>query len=257
MDAQHPSFSQRIGYLMTCVIPAELLSDEATDEQDRSNLRHDASCEGLSYLQVLRELSEGLYLARVAAAPECARQGYTVVLDEDALRYARPWDQRLRDRSAEAIVALLHAQAARLRPIAEATVPAVRPRPELKADAITPVEMVEVSEEDLRDALQACMHHKPSPQQAGTPGHLSSFHVQQALLGVMIDALMQRLYQTQEQLQARTLKARCLLLAQLQRWHRTLREARLVHAVPRFSPEQGQVVWRLTAGVPVASLQAA
>jgi hypothetical protein len=257
MDARHISFSQRIGYLMTCVIPAQLLSDEATDEQDRSNLRDDASCEGLSYLQVVRELSEGLYLARVAAAPECARRGYTVLLDEVALRHALPWDRRLQGKSADAILALLHAQAARLRPIAGETIPAARPRPELKADAITPVETVEVPEEDLRDALQACMHRKPESQQVGAPEHLSSFHVQQALLGVMIDALMQRLYQTQEQIQARTLKARCLLLAQLQRWHRTLREARLVHAVPRFSPEQQQIVWRLTAGVPVAPVQAA
>jgi CRP-like cAMP-binding protein len=257
METRHTPFPERIGYLIPCVIPAKLLSDEATDEQDRSSLRRDASCEGLSYLQVLRPVEEGIYLARVAATPERVRQGYTVLLDEATLWQARPWDQRLQGKSAEAILTLLHAPVTRREPGTRATVPAAPPRPEMEAEAIRPVETVEVPEEELRDAFQACMYRRMSPQHAGTAGHLSTFQVQQALLGVMIDALMQQLYQTQEQIQARTLKARCLLLAQLQRWHRTLREVRLVHAVPRFSPEQGQAVWRLTAGVPVATRRAA
>ncbi|HLI89090.1 MAG TPA: hypothetical protein VKV37_10415 [Ktedonobacteraceae bacterium] len=256
MNTRPIPFSERIGCLVPCVIPAELLSDEPTDEQDRSSLRRDASCKGLSYLVVLRELSAGLYLARVAATPERVRQGYTVLLDEEALRHAQPWDQRLQDRDADAVLALLHAPATRREPAARAAHSAAYPRPELVAGAITPVETIEVSEEELRDALQACMYQRGDTQRAGTPARPSVFHVQQALLGVMIDALMQQLYQSQERIQARALKARCLLLAHLQRWHRTLRGARLVHAVPRFSPEQ-QIVWRLTAGVPVASLQAA
>ena len=42
------SFSQWIGYYVMCVMPAEVLSPEAVDD-DQSSSRHHASSEELSY----------------------------------------------------------------------------------------------------------------------------------------------------------------------------------------------------------------
>src|SRR5438270_11944995 len=89
------SFAQRIGYLVTCVIPAALLSAEPTYDEDTSDLRKDASQDGLSYVQITQLLEDGVYLARVAAAPNCVSKGYTILLSEQQLYPALPWDCRL------------------------------------------------------------------------------------------------------------------------------------------------------------------
>jgi len=78
--------------------------------------------------------------------------------------------------------------------------------------------------------------------------------VQQALFQAMLDRLMQQLYQTEEQAQALLLKARCSLLAQLQRWHRTTRSRRIIHVARRFSEDSHQMMWRLTAGLPAMAV---
>ena len=85
----------------------------------------------------------------------------------------------------------------------------------------------------------------------------NQFQLQQALLSAIIDTLMEQLYQAQEHTLALTLKARCALIAQIQRWHRQTCQERVVNAVARFSPERQQVVWRLTVGLPVSASLAA
>jgi hypothetical protein len=68
------------------VLPATILSAEPIDEQDTSNLRADASSNGICYLYILRSLHDGTCLARVAAHPDLlTEQGYTVVLSEGSL----------------------------------------------------------------------------------------------------------------------------------------------------------------------------
>jgi hypothetical protein len=257
------TFNQRIGYLITCVIPAELLSADPIDKADASSLRADASQDGLlSYAQVRYMLEDGAYVARVAASPTQVAQGYTVLLTEQQLYFALPWDVRLewsdhlqtQKRSPESILTLLHASAAEAQPIKKLQTPeqteAATPTPTIAS--LTPLDTVEVSNEDVQDAIALVTKQGKSvdPKQLR---HISQFHLQQALLTAMIDALMTQLYHTQEHAQALTLKARCALIAQIQRWHRSADQERLVNATPRFSQERQQVVWRLTVGMPVAA----
>ena len=64
------SLSKRICYHYPYVMLAATLSADAVDEEDTSNLRADASNEGICYIHVIRSLDDGLYLVRVAARPE-------------------------------------------------------------------------------------------------------------------------------------------------------------------------------------------
>ncbi len=251
----HRSFLKRIGCLVTCVLPADLLSAEAADTEDPSTLRADASRDGLTFLQVRRQVEDDLYLARVAASPDQVAQGYTVLLSEQDLYYAHPYDARLawedhlhtRKRDPQAILALLRAHAREVRPLCREAACSAAPVPALEG-ALTPLETVEVSTQEVRAALRQVTQDEPAA--ALQAPHNTQYYVQQALFQAMLDRLMQQLYQTEEQAQALLLKARCALLAQLQRWHRTTRAFHMIHVAPSFSPEQRQMLWRLTVGVP-------
>jgi hypothetical protein len=71
-------------------LPASILSDEPTHEQDPSSLRAEASTDGVAYVQVVRSLFDGTTLVRVAAHPEqLFHQGYMLVLDDADLQGAR------------------------------------------------------------------------------------------------------------------------------------------------------------------------
>ena len=250
--ARQRTFATRIGWCVTCVIPADLLSDEP-DEQDGTSLRSEASRDQLSYMQVIRELEKGVYLARVAADPERVAQGYTVLLREEQLYCALPWDQRVIGKSSDQILAQMRVHAAEMRPLTPVAVQQKRAAVPVVLAPLTPLDTVEVTEKAMRQVID-----QMSRQRETLHGHQRSlpFHFQQGLLCAMIDTLMSHLYQGQEQGDAQRLYARCALLAQLQRWHRQNRE-RLVNAVVRFSPEQQQVVWQLTAGFPVEVARAA
>ncbi len=255
------TFAQRIGYLVTCCIPADILSDESTCSEDSSSLRGDASCNGLSYIQVIRALEDHVYMARVAASPERVPQGYTILLTEQQLYASLPWDERLewedhlctQRRSPEAVLTLLHAHAAEVQPLPKLP-PDRTAAPTCISPMLTPLDIVEVTQEDIQDAI--AMVTKQGKNVDQKQRRTSQFQLQQALLSSAIDALMSQLYQTQEQVHALTIKARCALLAQLQRWHRHSQHERLVNASPHFSPERQQVLWRLTIGLP-ASFSAA
>ncbi|HZO72796.1 MAG TPA: hypothetical protein VFB60_11390 [Ktedonobacteraceae bacterium] len=251
------TFAQRIGYLVTCCIPADILSDESTCSEDSSSLRSDASCNGLSYIQVIRALEDHVYMARVAASPEGISHGYTVLLTEQQLYASLPWEERLewedhvctQRRSPDAILALLHAHAAEVQPLTKLALEQTV-APALSSPVLTPLDTVEVTQEELQDAIKMVTHQGKNVDQKLR--RTSSFLLQQALLSAAIDTLMSQLYQTQEQVHALTIKARCALLAQLQRWHRHSQHERLVNVAPRFSPEHERVVWRLTIGLPAA-----
>ena len=85
--------TRRIWYGYPYEIPADVLSDQPTHDEDASSLRADASRDGTCYLRLLKAFQDGTYLARVAAHPDFfpATQGYTVVLTEKQLAKARPW----------------------------------------------------------------------------------------------------------------------------------------------------------------------
>jgi hypothetical protein len=248
------SFPKRIGYLVTCVLPAYLLSAES-DAEDPSNLRADASRDGLAFIQVRCQLEDDLYLARVAASPDQVAHGFTVLLNEEHLYFALPFDARLewedhlhtRKRRPEAILALLRAHAREVRSLRRETTPELLPVP-VHAAALTPLETVEVSTREVRAAFKHITQDElPVPTQEQ---HTTQYFMQQALFQAMIDRLMGQLYQTEEQAQALVLKARCGLLAQLQRWHRTARWERVIHVARHRSPGCQQGMWRLTVGVP-------
>ena len=89
--------TRRIWYGYPYEIPADVLSDEPTHDTDASSLRAEASRDGTSYLRLLKAFHDGTYLARVAAHPDFfpVTEGYTVVLTEEQLAQARPWDARV------------------------------------------------------------------------------------------------------------------------------------------------------------------
>ena len=85
-------FTRRIWHHYPYVIPADVLSDEPTHENDPSSLREEAGSSGLCYLKLTKSFHDGTYLARVAASPDALRtRGYTVVVNDAHLAKARPW----------------------------------------------------------------------------------------------------------------------------------------------------------------------
>ena len=92
----HTPLAKRIWYCYPYVLPADVLSDEPTHEEDPSSLRLDASCDDTCYVRIARSFGDGTFLARVAASPNFKHtQGFTVVLTEAQLAQARPWDCRV------------------------------------------------------------------------------------------------------------------------------------------------------------------
>jgi hypothetical protein len=98
---QLSSLARRICYHYPNVAPAAILSAEPVDDEDVSNLRAEASHNGVCYLEVTRAFHDGTYLARVAAHPDLIRiQSYTVVLSAAQLAQARPSDCRTQSTAA-------------------------------------------------------------------------------------------------------------------------------------------------------------
>ena len=92
-----PMHIRHIWYHYPYVMSADMLSAEPTHEDDLSNLREDASCDGHCYVKITRSFGDGTYLARVAASPALLRnQGYTVVFNEAQLAKAIPWHDQLK-----------------------------------------------------------------------------------------------------------------------------------------------------------------
>ena len=73
--------------------PASLLSDDPVEEQDVSSLRAEASADGVCYLRPLRLLEDGIYLVRVAARPGRVMQGFTLIVTDEQMAQAQPYQQ--------------------------------------------------------------------------------------------------------------------------------------------------------------------
>jgi hypothetical protein len=242
------TFSRRVGCCITCVIPADLLCADPFDQQDNSSLRVDASRDQLSYIQVSRLMEEALYLARVAATPENVANGYTVLLTEEQLFFALPWDTRLEGKPSDCILRQLQAHALELQPHLQAMLTLERGIDRTGQEAsLIPLDTVEVSVEDLQDAI---MPVRTLYKNTVGNGRGKLFHLQQAFLRAMVDVLMDQLYQGQAQASALALKRRCVQLLQIQRLHRHKRRGQLVNVVPCFSAARHQIMWQLTVGLP-------
>ncbi len=109
-----PPFSQRICSRSPHVLLAAHLSPDPVDEEDPASLRADASRDGLCFVRVIRSLEHGTYLVRVAADPDLLtrNQGYTVLLSEEQLACALPWDCRLQGEPPERLFRFLCASCA-------------------------------------------------------------------------------------------------------------------------------------------------
>ena len=276
---QFRSFFQRFGHLGVCVLPADALSNDFLqgDPETESmppSLRQMASALGLCFARVLRSFADGLYWADVAATPDLV-DAQRVVLTEEHLYAALPWDVRLLNKRPGDIRKLMvaHAQAVRpAHPLEEETqdsepLLALTPAPIVPLQPLVEAAMV-VSTHELqeafdprvpsdRDNLPGQGLFKRISKNAGRSHNsvkpFGAFTMQQAFLRAMIDALMTKIYQAQDRVIALSLKARCAVITFLQRWQRTTRQ-RIVNAVPIWDEEQHCVLWQLTVGLPAEVL---
>lgn len=276
------TFAQRIGLYWTCVILADafsaepVLSDDETEEQDTSSLYAEASTDGYSFAQVSRSFHDGTYLAHVAASPEQVSTGFTIILSEEDLYCALPYDTRLKATSGEVMRLLLRAQAAKVRPLVRVVPPLTEYRHE-RPDVFLPPsalrdleEAVFVEDADLPSSLAPVIDSQlldAALREYGTRSDASSlscalrhhlrkltshFHVQQLFLQAALDTVMRQLYGCEEPTRVQKLKARCLHIAHLKRWHHASRQ-RVIEAVPIYDLYQRCTTWRLEVSFPTGT----
>src|SRR5215472_5165954 len=130
------SFFQRFGHLGVCVLPAEALSNDLLQVDPQTqimppSLRQSVSVLGLCFARVLRSFADGLYWADVAATPDLL-DAQRVLLTEEHLYSALPWDIRLVDKCPGDIRDLLFAHAQEVQPVQQQAidqVPVLTPAP--------------------------------------------------------------------------------------------------------------------------------
>ena len=268
MVQQH-TFFQRFGKHGMCVLPDDVLSDDSLIDPetgaDVGSLREQVSLVNGSYhrlfcyARVLRTCGDGLYWADVAATPDFVHP-FRVILTEEDLYFALPFDVRVQGKSPAQILKMMAAHAREVRPV-QRVVPVVAaertPAPVLPLE---PLAVVEISNEELQQAIGlVTMDILADTNQLRVSRPIGSLCLQQAFLRVIIDALMTQLYWSQwaqESARTSTIRTQCATVSSLQRWQRHSRQ-RCVNAVPVWSDEQHAVVWQLTVGDPHAALVAA
>jgi hypothetical protein len=266
---QQRIFFQRFGHQGICVLPDCVLSDDPLVDpetgEDVPSLRDQVSLiNGIHhrmfcYARVLRTCGDGLYWADVAATPGFVNT-FRVILTEEDLYFALPYDVRVQGKSPAQILKMMAAHAREVRPaqrVAPESTLELSPAPVLPLE---PLAVVEVSNEALQEAIGlVTMDTYKDTNQRRVSRPIGSLWTQQAFLRVIIDALMAQLYWSrcaQESAVASTIRAQCATVSSLQRWQRHSRQ-RCVNAVPVWREEQHAVMWQLTVGDPLAALAAA
>jgi hypothetical protein len=266
---QQHMFFQRFGNHGMCVLPDDVLSDDSLIDpetgEDVPSLREQVSLVNgiyhrmFCYARVLRTCGDGLYWADVAATPDFVNT-FRVILTEEDLYFALPYDVRVQGKSPAHILKMMAAHAREVRPAQRVTpelTPELAPAPVLPLE---PLVVVEVSNDELQEAIGPVrMDILKDTNQSRVSRSIGSFRMQQAFLRIIIDALMKRLYwspQAQESAQSSRIKTQCAAVASLQRRQRQSRQ-RYVNALPVWSDEQYAVVWQLTVGDPLALMAAA
>jgi hypothetical protein len=256
------TFFQRFGHHGKCVLPNAVLSDDPLIDPETGealpSLREQVSlANGINhhhfcYAQVLRACGESLYWADVAATPDLVNP-FQVILTEEDLYFALPYDVRLQGKRSTQILKMMAAHALEVRPakrVASVVSPERVPAPVLPLE---PLAVVEVSTEELQEAIGPVTrdtHSDTNRRQVSR--YIGSVCLQQALLRVIIDALMTQLYWSQwvhESARISTIRTQCALVPSIQRWQRHSRQ-RCVNAVPVWSQERHTVMWHLTVGDP-------
>ena len=244
------TFFQRFGHHGMCVLPDDVLSDDPLTDpvtgEDLPSLRDQVSLVNgiyhriLCYARVLKSCGDGLYWADVAATPDLANT-YRVILTEEDLYFALPFDVRVQGKSPSHILKMMAAHARAVRPVqrvAPVVTPEHTPAPVLPLE---PLAVVEVSTNDLQEAMGVMTLdiHKDTNKRRVSRS-IGSFRMQQAFLRVIIDALMTQLYWSQlvhESARTSTIRTQCATVSSLQRWQRHSKQ-RCVNAVPVWSNEQ-------------------
>ena len=263
------TFFQRFGTHGVCVLPDDVLSDdpltdpETGDElpslRDQVSLVNGINHRMFYYARVLRTCGDGLYWADVTAEPDLVN-AFQVILTEENLYFALPYDVRVQGKSSAQILKMMTAHAREVRP-AQRIAPVVTlertPAPVL---SLEPLAVVEVSNDELHAAIGPVTTdiHKDTNQQK-VSRLAGSSRLQQAFLRVIIDVLMTQLYWSHlvhESARSSTIRAQCATVSSLQRWQRHSRQ-RCVNAVPVWSNEKHTLMWHLTVGDPIAALVAA
>ncbi len=255
-----PIFSHRAYYHWTYVLPAEVLSDGPLDtdgHEDPSSLQAIASADRLCYASVLRSFGEGLYWAQVASHPDllCTKE-YLVVLTEEHLTYALPWDCRLQELSPERIRALLHAHAAQLQPLCQNVITVSEPK---KTSGVVPAHHVLLKPLSAEIVITAAemeeVLHAAAEGMLGT-GCRSPIlqRIQHGLLSVILRAIRLRLQRAFSEAQRVFLQTQYILVTRVQQWSQRTHQ-RVVNIHDAWSEERRQVLWYLTVGVPLAGFE--
>ena len=253
-------FSHRASYHWTYVLPAEALSDDqlyADGNEDTSSLQAIASADGLCYASVLRSFGEGLYWAQVASHPDLlCTHGYLVVLTEEHLSFALPWDCRLQIQSPERIRAILRAHATLLQPLCQKVMTVSEPKKTSGAVSPPHVLLQPLSEEIVITAAEMEeILHAAAEGMVGT-GCRSPIlqRIQYGLLSIILRAIGLRLQRAFSEAQRVILQTRYSLVTQVQQWSQRTHQ-RVVNVHDAWSEERRQVLWYLTVGVPLAGFE--
>ena len=263
------TFIQRFGTHGVCVLPDDVLSDDPLTDpvtgEELPSLRDQVSLVNgiyhhmVCYVRVLQTCGDGLYWADVAATSDMVNT-CRVILTEEDLYFALPYDVRVQGKNPSHILKMMTAHAREVRPVLKVA-PVVAPEhPPAPVLPLEPLAVVEVSNEDLRAAIGpvAKNTHKDTHQQRVSKP-IGSLCLQQAFLRVIIDTLMTQLYWSQlvqESARSSMIRIQCATVSFLQRWQRHSRQ-RCVNAVPIWRDDQRILVWQLTVGDPLAALSAA
>lgn len=263
------TFFQRFGTHGVCVLPDDVMTDDhLTDPEtgeDLPSLRDQVSLVNgtyhhtFCYVRVLQTCGDGLYWADVAATSDMVNT-YRVILTEEDLYFALPFDVRVQGKSPAHILRMMAAHARVVRPVQRVAPVVTTVHTPVPVLPLEPLVVVEVRSEDLQASMGvvAMDIHKDTNNRRVSRS-LSSFRMQQAFLRIIIDALMTQLYWSHlvhESVRVSTIRAQCSTVSFLHRWQRHSRQ-RCVNAVPVWSHEQHTVVWQLTVGDPFAALLAA
>ena len=244
---QQRTFLARIGHHWTCVAPATILCGDALVDENKTplaSLRAEASHDGLCYLQLIRVVSDDLYLARVAAAPEeLSPSSLTAFFTEAQLRFTFPWDCRFQGKSPARILNLLCGHAAGLQPARQTPPPPDALPTEEEDEELVTLGHVTVS--------QACLASHFGQQGAAKTDTNDArlVHVQQSLLLAVLHALTSHMRHTSDTAHKTLLQARCTLIAEVRQWQKRTR-CRVVNPVPFFDVQTQSLCWQLSLVVP-------
>ncbi len=263
------SFFDRFGHQGTIVLPDDVLSDDPLTDpetgEDVPSLRDQVSLVNgiyyrvFCYARVLRTCGNGLYWADVAATPDFVNS-FRVILTEEDLYFALPYDERVEGKSPAHILNRMAIHAHEVRP-AQRVAP--EPTPELALAPVLPLEslvVVEVSTDELQEAIGlVTIDALRETNKSRVSRPISPVCLQQAFVRVIIDALMTQLCWSQwaqEPARTSTIRTQCATVSYLQRWQRQSRQ-RIVNALPVWNDKQHAVVWQLIVGDPLTARAAA